>query len=292
MNTPGWFAALLQVIINGLLVGGVYALSAAGLNLVFGVLKVANIAHGDFMMLGAMTAYAVSLKLGLSPYAAMLVAAIVLAGIGALTQRFLVERVIHSPMFVSLLLLFAVSMILRNGALHVWGPTYVSLSHDSSVWTVGPLSFTKLRVAVFALGLGLTLALLWLLQKTAFGQSLRATAQHMDLAEACGINVRRVRMQAFALGTAIAAMSGALLVMLFSVNPSMGEIFVLKCFAIVVVGGLGSFSGAFAGAMIIGVAETLTSYYAATQLSDVTVFLLFLIVLVFRPSGVLGGKAT
>ncbi|MHB8926428.1 MAG: branched-chain amino acid ABC transporter permease [Bacillota bacterium] len=292
MNSPGWSAALLQVIVNGLLVGGVYALSAAGLNLVFGVLKVANIAHGDFMMLGAMTAYAVSLKLGLSPYIAMLVAAAVLVGVGALTQRFLVERVIGSPMFVSLLLLYAVSMVLRNGALQVWGPTYVSLAHDSTVWTVGPLSLSEVRVVVFALGLGLTLALLWLLQKTAFGQSLRATAQHMDLAEACGINVRRVRMQAFALGTALAAMSGALLIMLFSVNPSMGEVFVLKGFAIVVIGGLGSFFGAFTGAMIIGVAETLTSFYATTQLADVTVFLIFLIVLIFRPSGVLGGRAT
>jgi branched-chain amino acid transport system permease protein len=278
-----------QVLINGLLLAGVYGVAALGLNLIFGVLRVANIAHGDFMMLGAFIVYSLS-TLGLSPLIGIPVVAGVLFVLGLLTERFLVEKVVYQPMAYSLLLLYAVSILLRNAGLNIWTSNYVSLNVIPGSLHLGPFTVSEIRLVVFIVAVGLTLAFTFVLNRTTTGKTIRASIQHPDLAGACGIEVRKVRALTFGVGSVLAGITGTFFIMLFSVNPEMGDMMILKLFAIVIVGGLGNYLGTFAGALIIAMAETFTAFYATTQFADVAVFSIFLLSLILRPQGLLGGR--
>jgi len=280
---------IFQVLINGLLLAGVYGVAAIGLNLIFGVLRVANIAHGDFMMLGAFIVYSLS-TLGLSPLIGIPVVAGVLFILGLLTERFLVEKVVYQPMAYSLLLLYAVSILLRNAGLNIWTSNYVSLNVIPGSLHLGPFTVSEIRLVVFIIAVGLTIAFTVILNKTTTGKTIRASIQHPDLAGACGIDVRKVRALTFGVGSVLAGITGTFFIMLFSVNPEMGDMMILKLFAIVIVGGLGNYLGTFAGALVIAMAETFTGFYATTQFADVAVFSIFLLSLILRPQGLLGGR--
>jgi branched-chain amino acid transport system permease protein len=280
---------ILQVLINGLLLAGVYGVAAMGLNLIFGVLRVANIAHGDFMMLGAFIVYSLS-TLGLTPLIGIPVVAGALFVLGILTERFLVEKVIYQPMAFSLLLLYAVSILLRNAGLNIWTSNYCSLHFIPGSLHIGPLTISEIRLVVFIIAVGLTIVFTFILNKTTVGKTIRASIQHPDLAGACGIDVRKVRALTFGVGSLLAGITGTFFIMLFSVNPEMGDMMILKLFAIVIVGGLGNYLGTFVGALVVAMGETFTGFYATTQLSDVAVFSIFLLSLILRPQGLLGGR--
>jgi branched-chain amino acid transport system permease protein len=280
---------IFQVLINGLLLAGVYGVAAIGLNLIFGVLRVANIAHGDFMMIGAFIVYSLS-TLGLSPLIGIPVAGGALFVLGLLTERFLVEKVVYQPMAYSLLLLYAVSILLRNAGLNIWTSNYVSLNIIPGSLHLGPFTVSEIRLVVFIIAVGLTLAFTFILNRTTTGKTIRASIQHPDLAGACGIDVRKVRALTFGVGCLLAGITGTFFIMLFSVNPEMGDMMILKLFAIVIVGGLGNYLGTFAGALVIAMAETFTGFYATTQFADVAVFSIFLLSLILRPQGLLGGR--
>jgi len=285
------FFLILQVLINGLLLAGIYGVAAIGLNLIFGVLRVANIAHGDFMMLGAFIVYSLS-TLGVHPLIGIPVVAGGLFVLGILTERFLVEKVVSQPMAYSLLLLYAVSILLRNAGLNIWTSNYRSLDVIPGSLHIGPLTVSEIRLVVFMIAVSLTLVLTFILNKTTIGKTIRASIQHPDLAGACGIDVRKVRALTFGVGSLLAGITGTFFIMLFSVNPEMGDMMILKLFAIVIVGGLGNYLGTFAGALVIAMAETLTGFYATTQVSDVAVFSIFLLSLILRPQGLLEGRKT
>ena len=282
---------ILQVVINGLLLAGIYGVAAIGLNLIFGVLRVANIAHGDFMMLGAFIVYTLS-GLGLSPLIGIPIVGAVLFVIGLLIERFLVEKVVSQPMAYSLLLLYAVSILLRNAGLNLWTSNYVSLNVLPGSLHIGPLDISEIRLVIFLIAVGLTVAFTFILSKTTIGKTIRASIQHPDLAGACGIDVRKVRALTFGVGSLLAGITGTFFIMLFSVNPEMGDMMILKLFAIVIVGGLGNYLGTFAGALVIAMAETFTGFYGTTQFADVAVFSIFLLSLILRPQGLLGGRKT
>jgi len=282
---------ILQVLINGLLLAGIYGVAAIGLNLIFGVLRVANIAHGDFMMLGAFIVYSLS-TLGLSPLIGIPAAGGILFVLGILTERFLVEKVVYQPMAYSLLLLYAVSIIVRNAGLNLWTSNYVSLNIIPGSLQIGPLTISEIRLVVFTIAVILTAVFTFILNKTTVGKTIRASIQHPDLAGACGIDVRKVRALTFGAGTLLAGITGTFFIMLFSVNPEMGDMMILKLFAIVIVGGLGNYLGTFVGALVVAMAETFTGFYGTTQFSDVAVFSIFLLSLILRPQGLLGGRKT
>ncbi|HYA92303.1 MAG TPA: branched-chain amino acid ABC transporter permease [Thermodesulfobacteriota bacterium] len=285
------FFLILQVLINGLLLAGVYGVAAIGLNLIFGVLRVANIAHGDFMMLGAFIVYSFS-TIGIHPLIGIPIVAGVLFVLGIITERFLVEKVVSQPMAYSLLLLYAVSILLRNAGLNIWTSNYCSLDVIPGSLHIGPLTVSEIRLVIFMIALGLTLVFTFILNRTTVGKTIRASIQHPDLAGACGIDVRKIRALTFGVGSLLAGITGTFFIMLFSVNPEMGDMMILKLFAIVIVGGLGNYLGTFAGALVIAMAETLTGFYATTQVSDVAVFSIFLLSLILRPQGLLGGRKT
>ena len=294
MNQGGFMRGsllILQVLINGLLLAGIYGVAAIGLNLIFGVLRVANIAHGDFMMLGAFIVYSLS-TLGLSPLIGIPVVGGILFVLGILTERFLVEKVVYQPMAYSLLLLYAVSILIRNAGLNLWTSNYVSLNIIPGSLQIGPLTISEIRLVVFIIAIILTVVFTFVLNKTTVGKTIRASIQHPDLAGACGIDVRKVRALTFGAGTLLAGITGTFFIMLFSVNPEMGDMMILKLFAIVIVGGLGNYLGTFVGALVVAMAETFTGFYGTTQFSDVAVFSIFLLSLILRPQGLLGGRKT
>jgi branched-chain amino acid transport system permease protein len=283
---------LTQLLINSLLLGGIYALAALGLNLIFGVLKLANIAHGDILMLGGIVAAWLVSSIGMSTYPAILVATIIIFLIGVALQKVAVEKVVQAPLAISMLLLYAISSILRNGSLFIWGPTYKTLAASTETVIFRGISIAYTRILVFGIAVLATIIFFLVLKSTTFGKCIRASAQHSGLAKACGIDVKRVRLLSFGLGSATAALAGGLLTILYPMSPGAGELYVIKMFAIVIVGGLGSFPGTFAGALLIALVETLSGFYGNTSYSDVAVFLVFILVLIAKPSGLFGGKTS
>src|SRR5680860_160381 len=281
---------LLQVIISGLLLGGVYALFAAGLNLIFGVLRVINLAHGELMMLGAYTTYWLFSEWGVNPLLTLPVAAVVIFGLGAFIERTLIDRLVNQPLLSSLLLTFGLSTLFMGTALYFWTANFRSVPYLSgSVEALG-LDISKTRLVAFVITLGVTGATFAFLRYSTFGKAIRATSQHSEIAQVCGIDVRRVRIVTFGLGSAMAGIAGSLIAMIFTISPEMGRTFIGRAFAIVVLGGLGSFVGAFVGALLLGVTETVTAYYTDTQLSEAVAYAVLVIVLLIRPSGLFGIK--
>lgn len=281
---------VVQVVISGILLGGVYALFATGLNLIFGVMKIINLGHGELMMLGAYITFFLFSSAGVNPLLAIPIAAIAMGALGWLLQFTMVERVVNQPAINSLLLTFGLSTLMMGIALNLWTSNFRSIVYTplTGSWDVFGIAFSKSRLVAFVIAILVTGAMWIFLKQSTFGKSIRATSQHPQVAQLCGIDVRRVRFATFALGSAMAAISGALIAMIFTISPEMGRMFIGKGFAIIVLGGLGSFVGAFLGALVLGVSETLTAFFTDTQIAEGVAYLILLLVLVIRPSGFFG----
>lgn len=281
---------VVQVVLSGLLLGGVYALFAGGLNIIFGVMKVINLGHGELMMLGAYITFFLFDSSGMNPLLTLPISAGVLFVLGVALQWGLVERVVNQPLLSSLLLTFGLSTLMMGVALNLWKSDFRSVPYAplTGSWYILGISLSRSRVAAFAIALLITGATFWFLRSSTFGKAIRATSQHAEVAQICGIDVRRVRMVTFGLGSAMAAVSGSLIAMIFTINPEMGRMFIGKAFAIVVLGGLGSFVGAFLGSLLLGVSETLAAYFTDTQLAEGVSYAVLVLVLLLRPSGFFG----
>jgi branched-chain amino acid transport system permease protein len=281
---------LLQVIVSGLLLGGVYALFAAGLNMIFGVMRVINLAHGELMMIGAYTTFWLYEKWDVNPLLTIPVSALTLFVAGGALERLVIEHVVNQPLLSSLLITFGLSTLLMGAALIEWTANFRSVPYLSGSVDLFGLDVSKTRLVAFAIALGVTGLMYAFLRASTFGKAIRATAQNAEVAQVCGIDVRRVRLVTFALGAAMAGVSGSLIALIFTVSPEMGRMFIGRAFAIVVLGGLGSFVGAFVGALLLGVAETVAAYYTDTQLAEAVSYAVLIGVLLLRPSGLFGTK--
>jgi branched-chain amino acid transport system permease protein len=279
-----------QVFVSGLLLGGVYALFATGLNLIFGVMRVINLAHGELMMLGAYTTFWLFSLGGVNPLLSIPVSLALMFGLGVVLERFLVERVINQPLLSSLLLTFGLSTLLQGVALSLWTANYVSVPYLTGSFALLGLNLSRSRVVAFAIALAIPNATYAFLRFSTFGKAIRATAQNAEVAQVCGIDVGRVRLVTFGLGSAMAAVAGSLIAIIFTISPEMGRGFISRAFAIIVLGGLGSFVGAFLGALTLGVAETLTAYVADTQPAEGVAYAVLVFVLIVRPSGFFGAR--
>ena len=280
--------AIAQIITSGLLIGAVYALTACGLNLIFGVMSIMNMAHGELLMLGAFTTYGLFSFGLLNPIASLLVSIPLLFLFGVVLQRFLFERMVSESPFPTLLMSFGLSILIVSTGLLAWSANYRSIPYFSGSLLIGELALPRARLVTAAIAVALTAGAFLFLRSTRIGKAVRATAQNTMAARACGIDVRRVRMIAFGLGAAMAGAAGTLISMNYAFNPDVGQVFVLKCFAIVILGGLGSFPGAFIGALILGVVEGLTGFIFTSQVSEIASYLLIIFVLLLRPTGILG----
>ncbi len=285
-----FFEILIQAVVNGLLMGGVYALIAVGLTLIFGVMNVVNFAHGEFVMLGMVMTYLLHAYLGLDPGISILLVIPVMLGIGAVIQKGLISRVVGQPDEAQILLTLGLSVLLTNIVLLFLGPDYrsVKTSYKLSVWAVGPILFSVPRVMAFGVAMAFS-GLLWLfLTRTDLGRGLRAVAEKPEVATLMGINPRKMHWLAFGIGISLAAGAGSILTPFFYTFPSVGGMFVLIAFVVVVLGGMGNIPGAILGALAIGITESLTAQFLALDLAMLGVFIIFVLVLVFKPSGILG----
>ncbi|WP_439498909.1 branched-chain amino acid ABC transporter permease [Bosea sp. (in: a-proteobacteria)] len=287
------FAIVAEAMLNGLLTGAVYALIALGLTLVYGVLHIINFAHGAFLTCAMFAVWAAHSMLGLDPYLAILPLTLIFFAIGYGVQRFVIGPASHGDDGNILLVTLGLSIVIENALLAVFRSDTRSLSTEYSfnVVELGPLLISQARLFGFAGALVVTLLLWLVLARTDTGKAIRAVAKEKLGASLVGIDVRHVYAVTFGIGCATLAVAACLLMPTFYVNPRVGGAFVLVAFTIVVLGGMGSIPGALAGGLFIGVVESLCGLYLGESLGQIGIFLIFILVLLFRPTGLFGARA-
>jgi branched-chain amino acid transport system permease protein len=285
---------LAQQLILGLMLGGLYGLAAAGLSLVFGVLKVLNVAHGELIMLGGYAAFFVVALLGLDPFASLLLVLPLSLLLGVVLYAVLFGFVVraHEETRIknSLLIGFGLALALHALAVRLWTADERSIitPYGGTVLRVGGLSIPLMRLLILALAFALIGALHLLLTRWRWGKAIRATAEDWEAALLSGIDVRRAYLLAFALGTALAGAAGTLVAIGYSVSPSIGLEWTLKALIVVVLAGLGSMIGTFVGGLVLGAAEALSAYAFGGPYREVVGLVIFVVVLVARPRGLFG----
>ena len=283
-------SVLLQLLINGLMLGGVYAIISVGLTLIFGIVRVVNFAHGEFLMGSMYAAYLASSHLGLHPYVSAAPLVVLFFALGALVQRLVIEPLLDADSHVQIFATVGLSTALMNLALLVFGANMQSIPPSAAQRTLqlGGYRIVTAHLVMFVVAILLVAGIHLFLQRTFVGRAIRATAQNRTAALVMGVDVKRMYVLTFGIGTACVAVAGALLTPIYPVFPTIGSYFVLTAFVVVVLGGMGSLYGAFLGAMIIGVVDGLSGYYVGPDLKEVVYFILFLVILVTRPTGLLG----
>ncbi len=283
-----------QQVVLGLLLGGLYGLAAAGLSLVFGVLKVLNVAHGELIMLGGYGAYWLFALLGVDPFASLLlvVPGALLAGAALYLGLFGFVVRAHEETRIknSLLVGFGLALARHAAALRLWtaDDRSITTAYGGAVISVGPIAIPLIRLASLAVALALIGALHLLLARWRWGKAIRATAEDWQAALLTGIDVRRAYLIAFAIGTALAGAAGTLVSVGYSISPSIGLEWTLKALIVVVLAGLGSMLGTFAAGLFVGVAEALSAAAFGGPYREVVGLVIFVVVLVLRPQGLFG----
>jgi branched-chain amino acid transport system permease protein len=280
--------------VNGVLTGSLYAMIGVGLTVVFGVMRIINLAHGEMVMLGMFAAYWGLVRWKLDPFLSILLWAPVMFVAGVLVYRFLLRKILPGGELNTLLYTAGFSLLVANVALFLWTGDYRTINLPYAMLPMRPFGIAVPIPLALAFGLALVItgALYLFLSRTDTGRAVRATSQNAEAAILMGIDVERIAMLTFGVGTALAGAAGVLLAPSLYLYPTVGEILIVKCFVVVVLGGLGSVPGAIAGGVLLGVVESLGAVYVSTALRDVVGFVMFLLVLLYRPSGLFGvGKS-
>jgi len=284
--------ALPQLLVSTVLLGGIYALIAVGLTLIFGIMRVVNFAHGEFLMLGMYLAFWSFTLWGLDPYFLLVIAVPLFFAIGLGVYALVMRGVIHASHNVQIFTTVGLSTALQNVALVFWTGDFrfVRPWESSIVIRILGAAFNLSQVIAFAVALLFTLALFAFMKWTHAGRVMRATAQDGEAATLMGIDTDRVYRLAFAIGIACVGVAGVLVSPLYSVYPTAGLQFVLLAYVVVVLGGLGDMVGALLGALIVAGVEVIGSYVFGSAWKEVIYFVLFIAVLVFRPAGLFGQR--
>jgi branched-chain amino acid transport system permease protein len=279
--------ALLQHLVNGLVLGGTYALLGIGLTLIFGIMRVVNFAHGELYAFGAYTVYLVSIALGIDFFLGLVVAVVAGAALGALIEVTLLRPMRNADIDTVMLAMIGAWIVMQNTELLLWGGVAKAIvtPFPEAPLVIGPVSISWLRLFVLAAALILIAASYVLIQRTKLGKAMRATFQDADTAALMGVNITGIFTATFAIGSALAAAAGALLGPVFLVTPTMGDLASLKAFAIVILGGLGNITGATVGGFILAFVEEIGAGYVSSGYRDAMGFLIIIIVLLFRPTG-------
>jgi branched-chain amino acid transport system permease protein len=283
---------LLQAVVSGVLLGGVYGLVASGLTLIFGVLRIINFAHGAVMMLAMYCSYWLHALYGVDPYGSVLLTAPLFFAIGAGIERALIEPNRAAAEHNQLLLTLGLALFVENLALVLWQGDFRTLrvGYANASFVIGDALVELPRLIAAGGAVLVALALFGFLRLTDVGKAIRALAEEPEGAMLVGIDVARVRAVAFGIGAACAAVAGALITPFFYVAPDVGESFNIMAFVVVVLGGMGNFVGALIGGVIVGVAESLGAALLPGSLKQLVVFALFVLVLLLRPQGLFGGS--
>ncbi len=287
----------IQALITGLLMGGVYSTIAVGLSLAFGVMRIINWAHGELLMVSMYISYLIIGVTGWDPYLVSIVTAIIMFGFGYLFQGTALNKLLdreesREPLSV-LLFTAGLGMVLSNLALIIFGanPILVNTVYQGKTFDIGDIIISVPRFISFIIAITATIVLYLFLQRTETGRAIRATSQNRNAAKLMGVNQKKIYNLAFGIGIALVGLSGGLLVPFFSIYPLVGQTFSNRSFIIVVLGGKGSISGALVGGLIVGVIEQLAGQLLTDAYAQAIVFVLFVIVLLFKPSGLFGREA-
>jgi branched-chain amino acid transport system permease protein len=282
---------LLQSVASGLLSGGIYALIGIGMTIIFGVMRIVNFAHGALVMVGMYATYFAFTYLHVDPFLSLALVMPAMFVVGAAIEKTLILPVLKAPERNQILLTEGISIVLINTALLLFTANYLTMTTGYAGATVqlGGVSVSLPQLAAFAIAFGITAGLYVFLMRTDAGRRVRATAQDAEAAQILGVNTRRVQTMTFGMGVAAAAAAGALLMPIYyRVEPYAGSPFGLKAFIVVVLGGMGSVTGALAGGLVLGVAEALGAVYVSTGYKDAIGFVIFLLILTLKPTGLLG----
>src|SRR6201984_1746 len=284
---------VVQAVINGLLIGGIYALVSIGVTLIFGVVKIVNFAQGEFVMIGMYLSFYLSTQFGIDPIASLVVTMPVLFVVRVLVQHFLIRRVLGPNDMPQIFLTFALSLLLLNLALLLFTANYrtVHTFYSDEALHINGLYIPVAKLIAFVVAMALSGALWVFLHTTDLGKAMRAAAQNPDVAVLMGINPNRVFAVAFGAALALAGGAGSLLMPFYSAYPFVGQVFVLMAFVAVVLGTLGNVIGALVASLMMGVAESLGIQFIGADSGLIVVFLLLLATLALRPNGLFGGWA-
>lgn len=286
---------ILQVTISGILLGGVFALIAAGLNIIFGVVRIINFAHGEFVMLGMFATFFLHNRLAIDPYLSILVVAPALFLFGVIVQRLVIQPILDASAISKIFATVGLSLVLLNLALILFGGNFRSVrtAYSDTTLSVAGVNVGLTRLVAFLVALILFAVLFYLLKYTFFGKAFQAVAEDRATAQLMGIRVQRLYLLAFGLGAGLAGVAGALLMPFSTVYPTVGLTYTLVAFVVVVLGGLGNMTGTLLAGLLIGLTESFSATYISPALSSATYFVIFVLVLLVRPSGLFGkGRGT
>ncbi len=283
---------IIQIIINGIAIGSVYALAAIGLTLIFGIIEIVNFAHGEFIMLSMYGSYWLFTLWGIDPYLGMLLLVPLFFFVGVGTEKLIINKVVNASPFIQIFATNGLSLVILSGALILWGVDYREVSPS---YIFNDLSFWGIRISLVNLlgiliNIGAIVALFLFLYKTYIGKAIRAVSQQKRGAMIVGINVPFLYTLSFGIGIAYAAIAGITMSTIFSIYPSVGGVFVLVAFITVIFGGYNSIMGSFLAGFIIGQIEVFTAFYLTSHLKEIMYFFVFVMILLFRPMGLLGHK--
>jgi len=281
---------LASAIASGVVLGAIYALVAVGLALIFGVVKIINFAQGALLTVALYGVYLMYSHFRIDPYLTLPAVVAGMAALGYLIQTVLIDRVLNKERASQLLITFGLALALQNGCLALFGADYHSVNTPIDSQVIHPFGVAVTVVSLVAMGgSALSVAFLYLfLRKTRVGTAIRVVAQQPDSAELAGINVRRMYALAFALGCALAGVAAVLISPMYPIQPNVGDTFGIIAFIVVVLGGLGSVTGAAAAAMLIGIGQSVFATMINVQMSTAFVFLVFIVLMIVRPNGLFG----
>ena len=281
---------ILQLVINGLLLGGMYALISIGLTLIFGVLEIINFAHGEFLMLAMYASFWLFQLYGIDPYVSLLIILPLFFFVGVAVQKVTIQPILNAPPLNQIFMTVGLSMVLQNVALFIWTADYrtVKTAYSGLTLKTAGLLISFPRLVAFLLAMGLIAVLLIFLKKTYTGKAIRALAQERKAAMLMGINVYRTYQIAFGIGIACVGAAGAMLIPVYFVFPSVGSLFVLIAFVVVILGGYNSLIGSLVGGLLIGVVESFSGFFISPHLKEAIYFVIFILILLFRPAGLFG----
>ena len=277
----------LQHLVNTVILGGTYALLGIGLTLIFGIMRVVNFTHGELYAFGAYAVFALAMLLGINFFLALLLAILGGVVIGAAIELVLLRPMRGADIDTTMLVMIGAWIVMQNTEMLAWGGVAkaVVTPFPEVPLVIGPVSVSYLRIFVLAMALSLIAATYIMINKTKLGKAMRATFQDRDTAALMGVNINGIYTATFAIGSGLAAAAGALLGPVFLAVPTMGDLAALKSFAIVILGGLGSITGAAIGGFILAFAEELGAGYLSSGYRDAIGFLIIILVLMFKPTG-------
>ena len=290
------FIMTLQALIDGLLIGGVYAVIAIGLSLAFGVMRIVNWAHGELLMLSIYTSYFIFTWFGIDPYLLMFLTAVLMAGFGYILQRFVISNMLAREKEVEpisvLLFTAGLGVFLSNLALVIFkgNPRTATTVYPGRSLHVGMLYVSVPKLISFVIAMGCTVLLYYFLQKSETGRAIRAASQNRNVVTLMGVNIKRLYNIAFAISVGMVGIAGALLLPYSSVQPTSGTTYSFKSFVIIVLGGQGSVIGALISGLLVGIIEKVGTLYFSDTTAQIAVFAVFVLVLLLRPNGLFGRK--